>query len=339
MNSIEKIRCLFEHREASVPWIEIAVDELLIAKEARIPIPAYALESIQPFDISWDNKVAFAKRIGLDALGLYHWEAFGSTKDETRPVIRNTPHILTRSDLPKLVIPTLTLEDVYPEVRRARAAIGDSGIALFVEFATSLEFAVSDMGFINLCQQLVDDPLFVEEVLARYAAYTSSLVSLYNSIPEIDFIWIGDDLAYKSGPFFSPAMLRRHIFPYFRQVVDRIEKPWIFHSDGELGLIMRDIISWGPRAIHPLEGDTARLLQYKQEYGAEVGLIGNLSVDLLGRGSPAEVIKESRALLESASIGGGYGFASGNSIARSARLENILAMSKTLRDFNQEHYS
>jgi uroporphyrinogen-III decarboxylase len=335
MDSREKIKKMFDHIEAPVPWVEIAVDEVLIAQDLGKPIPREALESILPFDVSWAEKVGFAKKVGLDALGIYHWEAYGSLKDETRPVLHNTPLILKRSDLPKLNIPDITLEDVYPEVKRASAAIGDTGIALYVEFATCLEFAISDMGFENLSMHLIDDPGFVQEVLDRYVAYASNLVSLYNRIPEIDFIWIGDDLAYKSGPFFSPATFRRYVFPHIRKVVQKIEKPWIFHSDGELGPLMEDILSWHPQAIHPLEGDTQRLLRYKRDYGQRVALVGNLSVDLLSRGSPEEVVRETHALLEGASAGGGYGFASGNSLARFVQLDNVYAVSKVIREFNR----
>lgn len=335
MDSREKIIKMFDHIEAPVPWVEIAVDEVLILKDLGKPIPKEALDSIQPIDVSWAEKVDFAAKVGLDALGIYHWEAFGSVKDETRPVLHNKPLILKRSDLSKLNIPTISQEDVYPEVKRASAAIGETGIALYVEFATCLEFAISDMGFENLSMQLIDDPRFVEEVLDRYVAYASNLVSLYNRIPEIDFIWIGDDLAYKSGPFFSPATFRRFIFPHMRKVVEKITKPWIFHSDGELGPIMEDIISWHPQAIHPLEGDTGRFLRYKHDYGKQVALVGNLSVDLLSRGSPEEVARETHALLEGASAGGGYGFASGNSLARFVELGNVYAISKVINEFNK----
>ena len=326
---------MFDHIKAPVPWVEIAVNEVLIAQDLGKPIPREVLESTQPFDVSWLEKVGFATKVGLDALGIYHWEAFGSSKDKTRPVLHNTPLILKRSDLSKLDIPDITLEDVYPEVHRASAAIGDTGIALYVEFATCLEFAINDMGFENLSMQLIDDPGFVEEVLDRYVAYASNLVSLYNRIPEIDFIWIGDDLAYKSGPFFSPTTFRRYVFPFMRKVVEKIEKPWIFHSDGELGPLMEDILSWHPQAMHPLEGDTERFLRYKREYGQRVALVGNLSVDLLTRGSADEVIRETQALLDGASGGGGYGFSSGNSLARFVRIDNIYAVSKVIKKFNQ----
>ena len=335
MDSRQKIQQMLDHVEGPVPWLEIAIDEALVLQGLGKPVPPEALETILPIDVSWSDRVEIATRVGLDALGIYHWEAFGSTEDDTRPVLHRTPHILKRTDLSRLDIPNVTLEDVYPEVLRAKAAIGDTGLALFVEFATSLEFTLSDMGFENACLQIYDDPGFFGEVMERYAAYAAQLVSIYNRIPEIDFIWIGDDLAYKSGPFFSLDMYRRHVFPFIRKVVSQIEKPWMFHSDGDIAPLMEDIISWGPGAVHPIEGDTDRLLSFKQEYGQRIALIGNLSVDLLTRGSTSAVTHEAQRLIQNASVGGGYGFSSGNSLPRYANLENVFAVSRVVKEFNQ----
>jgi uroporphyrinogen-III decarboxylase len=73
----------------------------------------------------------------------------------------------------------------------------------------------------------------------------------------------------------------------------------------------------------------------KQDYGKRVALIGNLSVDRLARAEPDEIAHETRALLEMCSRGGGYGFSSGNALARYIKYENVLAVSKTLREFNR----
>ena len=263
MDSKRKIMSMFSRTEGPIPWLEIAVDEALVLKGLGRDVPTEVLNSTLPVDVSWDDKVAFALSVGLDAVGLYHWDSFGSVEDDTRPVLQRTPLILKRSDLTRLEIPLPTREELLPEVLRARAAIGDKGLALFVEFSSCLEFAMGDMGFLNMSENLLDDPGFVEEVLDRYTAYTSALVDIYNKIPEIDFFWIGDDLAYKSGPFFSPAMLRRHIFPHIQKVISKIAKPWIFHSDGDLTLVVDDILKWGPSAIHPIEGSLDDLYRFK----------------------------------------------------------------------------
>ena len=336
MTGWEKIQGVFRHEEGPVPWVEITVDETLVLRGLDKPVPAGAYENIKPIDVSWEDRVQFARQAGLDALGIYHWEAYGSTEDDSHPVLKRTPLIHQRSDLPKLQIPSFTREMLAPQVEAARRAIGGSGIALFVEFAICLEYALSDLGFENLCMKMYDDVGFVTEVLEIYTAYSLQLIDIYNQLPGIDFIWIGDDLAYGAGPFFSPDLYRRIVFPFMRKAVQKIEKPWVFHSDGNVAPLMDEILSWKPDAIHPLEPGAMDIGKMKQKYGEQVGLIGNLSVDRLASASPAEVAAETRALLQACSPGGGYGFSSGNSLPRFLPLENVMAVSDTLRSFNQK---
>ena len=136
-----------------------------------------------------------------------------------------------------------------------------------MEFAICLEYAFSDLGFENLCLKVYDDPGFVMEVLERYTDYSIRLIEIYNQIPGIDFIWIGDDLAYKSGPFFSPKIYRKIVFPFFEKALQKIEKPWVFHSDGDISMLMEDILSWKPLALHPLEPGAMDIVEVKRKYG------------------------------------------------------------------------
>ncbi|MCZ7568774.1 MAG: hypothetical protein M5U01_09320 [Ardenticatenaceae bacterium] len=335
LTSVEKIWAAFDHVEGPVPWLEIAIDEAIMLRSLGKPVPEAQAASSQQIDISWTEKVAFARAAGIDALGIYHWETFGTLRDESQPVLDRVPLIHTRADLARLEIPTFTPEELAPQVRAARAAIGDSGLALYCEFAFCLDYAIADMGFEGLCLSLYDDPGLVEEVLARYAAYTANLIEIYCQMPEIDFIWVGDDLAYKAGPFISPAALRRHVFPFFRDLACRITKPWIFHSDGNILPVIEDILALGPVAIHPIEPGAMDIYAFKREYGQRVALIGNLSVDQLARATPAEITAEVEWLLAACAPGGGYGFSSGNALSRFIRVQNLLAASETLRRYNR----
>jgi len=338
MTGWEKLQKAFRHEEGPIPWAEITIDETLVLRGLNKPVAPEAYENIRPIDVSWEDRVRFAKQIGLDTLGIFHWEAFGSIEDDSNPVLSRTPLIHNRSDLRKLHIPTFSLETLTKEVDAARQAIGDTGISLFVEFAICLEFALSDLGFNNFCVNLYDDPGFIMEILDMYTSYSIHLINIYNQIPGIDFIWIGDDLAYGSGPFFSPEIFNRFIFPFIRKAVKQIEKPWIFHSDGNVAPLMDEILAWRPAALHPIEPGAMDIVEMKHKYGQDLGLIGNLSVDRLARATPAELEMETLSLLQSCSSGGGYAFSSGNSLPRYLPLENVLAVANTIQSFNSKWY-
>jgi len=282
--------------------------------------------------------VAFAREVGLGALGIDHRLFLGSYRTGHFPVITRRPLVKSRADLGRLQARVVTTADVYPEVERAQRAIGSSGIALYVEISFCFDQAVADLGFDNFCYLLRDDPGLIGEVFRRYEEINGNLIDVYSSIPEIDFIWISDDVAYKGGPLLAPEMLREHVFPVFRRLAARVRKPWIYHSDGALGAVLDDILSLGCQAIHPIEAGCNDIHALKAQIGDRVALHGNLPVDLIARGSPQEVAEEAQRLLTHLGRGGGYLFSSGNSIPYFARAENVLSMAQALRRFNAERW-
>ena len=235
-------------------------------------------------------------------------------------------------------MPRLTASDLYPEVEKALTAIGDTGIALFVEFAFCFDPAISDLGFENFCYQINDDPGFVVDIFKRYEEYIGNLIDIYSEMPEIDFIWVGDDVAFKSGPFLAPQTLREFVFPVFQRMAARIRKPWTFHSDGDLSQVLDDILALGPNALHPLEPKCNDIYQMKRDIGDRVCLNGNLDVDLIARGTRQQVIDETWRLLTHLNKGGGYMFSSGNAVSYFTNVDNVLAVADTIRRFNADRY-
>lgn len=337
----DRILNAMRHVEGPVPWVEIVVDEVVMAKVLgrirRDWVPKNEAET--KIGLSWEEKVDFAQRVGLSALGIYHWENLGSFQTGEHKVVSRESTIKSRADLGKLQAPELTAADLYPEVERALTAIGDTSIALFVEFAFCFDPAISDLGFENFCYQLSDDPGFVIEVFKRYEDYIGNLIDIYSEIPEIDFIWVGDDVAFKSGPFLAPEMLREYVFPVFQRLAARIRKPWIFHSDGDLSQLLEDILALGPDAIHPIEPKCNDIYQLKREIGDRICLHGNLDVDLIARGTRQQVADEAWRLLTHLSKGGGYMFSSGNAVSYFTSVNNVLTIAQAIRRFNAEMYN
>lgn len=323
-------------RPAPLPWVEITVDEPVIAKVLGM-LPRDWMPECEAdiqLGLSWDDRVRFARQVGLAALGIYHWESLGSYQVRDRKVIRRQPLVTSRSDLAGMRAPRIVAGDLHREVDRAREAIGESGLALFVEFPFCFDPAVGDLGFENFCVQMLDDPGFVVEVFKRYEDYIGALIDFYSALPEIDFIWIGDDLAFHSGPIISPELLREYVFPVFRRLAGRMGKPWIYHSDGNLSLLVDDIAGLGCSALHPIEPGCNDIYHLKQSVGDRICLHGGLSVDLIARGTAEEVGAEAWRLMDVIGRGGGYLFSSANSVPFYADVANVLAMAQTVQRFN-----
>jgi uroporphyrinogen-III decarboxylase len=193
---------------------------------------------------------------------------------------------------------------------------------------------MNDMGFENFCTKLYDDPRLVQKVLEGYAAYNGQMLEFLSEQPEVDFLWIADDIAFKSATFFSPKIIRQHILPIWRDMAQRIHKPWIFHSDGNLLPILDELLSLGMSGLHPIEHGAMDIFELKRRVGQDVALVGNVDMSLLMSGTPNEVEQAITELAERLSPGGGYILSSGNSISADVHPENVIAMGEALRRWN-----
>jgi hypothetical protein len=184
------------------------------------------------------------------------------------------------------------------------------------------------MGFETFCTACLEQPELVHEILGRvtdwYADITAQLCEL-----DFDFIWAADDIAYNSAPFFSPRVYREVLLPHTRKVAAQITKPWIYHSDGNLLPLWKDLTSQGMNAIHPLEAGSMDLKQLKADYGDAITFVGGMDLRILEAGTVAETKEFARYLIETMGPTG-YIFCSSNSITPNVIPENYRAMLETL---------
>ena len=177
---------------------------------------------------------------------------------------------------------------------------------------------------------LADDPDFVVRVLKRYAQWSAIAISEMSK-RGADLIWCHDDFAHHSGPMMSPAVFRELILPCLIETARSIPVPWIYHSDGDLRLVLKDLLTLGMNGLHPLEPECMSLKELKSQIGHQVCLVGNVSVDVLARGTTEQTRQEVQRCLRDGSPGGGYMITSSNSIPNYAIPENVLAMADEIR--------
>ena len=152
---------------------------------------------------------------------------------------------------------------------------------------------------------------------------------------DFDFIWVADDIAFKTGPFFSPDVYRGLFLPRLKKVVEGITIPWVYHSDGNLLPLIDDLLSLGMDGLHPIEPGAMDIFQFKKDYGKGVCVIGNVKVDTLVAGRPEDVEEEVREKIKLLAPGGGYMISTSNTFPRECKLENVWAMSKAIQKYNR----
>ena len=154
-----------------------------------------------------------------------------------------------------------------------------------------------------------------------------------------DAIIIADDIAYNTGAFLPPEVMKTLVYPNYIKMTKAIKSyksvPVILHSDGDLRLIMDDIAVCGFDGLHSIQPSAGMDIAYiKEKWGKDLCLIGNIDLDyLMTRGSPNQVRTEVFRLLELFGLNGGYMLSTCNTLIDAIPDENALAMYGAAEDY------
>lgn len=344
MNSRERVITVLQHKQPDrVPLMELWIDakvvqailpggswndlvEHLGMDVVTVPTMVYG-----PGEIEWVDKSA----------GLFRdkWGALQRLTGEAVPVPANPPRIETENDLAEYKAPDpakspvlakiSALKKKYPDGGKAIAVIGESGWAPGVFLRGGLE---------NILLDLALRPEFVAKLMEIGANYYGELYRRALAAGA-DIILLGDDYASKTGPMMSPAQFDEIILPADRKVVQAIKNAGgycIKHTDGDIRKIMDSLVATGLDCLGPLEPLPGMELQsVLKRYPGRISVMGNIDVDLLSRGSAAEVVRATKQSLAAVSPAGAHILSSGNSISSSVKPENFMAMVKTVKKFGR----
>jgi uroporphyrinogen decarboxylase len=194
------------------------------------------------------------------------------------------------------------------------------------------------MGFNRFLTSLYREPSFVEKVLDMVLEFAIELGRKMASAG-VDAIWLGDDYAGIKGLFLSPDMMRRYVFPRLRRIVTALKREGVYvikHTDGDVSLILKDLIDAGIDAINPIQPECMDIQEVKQKYGDKVCLWGNISCgNVLQRGTSEEVLQAVKSCIVNASPGGGHILSSSHSLHTGVKVENVLTMVKAARRYGK----
>jgi uroporphyrinogen decarboxylase len=320
VTSKERVIRALGRQPGPVPWLEIRIDN-----ETGTSALGRDVDCLQRAD-DW---AAVAEAIGLDCVNVRVMNRFGAIERFTRvvPLLTDWAAVeRTGHPLPDESAVRQKIHSVSAKSRRDSAVIGVT--------LGCVDPSVLSMGFDHFCFQLNDDRKLVEAVLDLYADHCRAVIEIYSSAPEIDAIWISDDMAFDTSPYVSPRLFRELIVPRYRRMLAASSKPVILHSDGNLRPILADLLDLGIAALHPIQPGVMDIFEMKRQIGDRVCLLGNLDVDLLASASADLVRSEVFRLARGLSSGGGYVLSSSNSLVKWAKRENVMAMGEALRQFN-----
>ena len=185
-----------------------------------------------------------------------------------------------------------------------------------------------EIGLEAFSYYLADCPEITIEMLERNTISAITVAEHYPLDHGIVVGMLGDDIAYNSGPILSPTWLRANYFPRLARVIDAWHARGVkvlFHSDGDLNLILEDLVEAGIDGLNPIEvlagmdiGDIHR--RYPNLFMA-----GGIDVSqLLPFGSPQDVKDAVRRAIDAAE--GRLMVGSSTELNNDVPLENYLAL-------------
>ncbi|MBN2047779.1 MAG: hypothetical protein JW750_08065 [Anaerolineaceae bacterium] len=275
-----------------------------------------------------------SRHLGRD--NITFWGAAACFEEGTYLLNPDTPELGSSADgiLKRMEdVSKMHFRQIEPIIEQAKMFLQHKGdLAACALIFLGLDPCWHSMGFETFCTSCLLDPNLVAAFLAPitdwYAQVAVELCKL-----DFDFIWGADDIAYHTAPFFSPRVYRKVLLPHTRKVAEKITKPWIYHSDGNLLPIWEDLTSQGMNAIHPLEAGSMDLRMLKEKYGKGISFVGGVDLNILEAGTPEQTRAITRELIDILGPNSGYLLSTSNSVTPWVRPENLNAMLETLMEY------
>lgn len=192
------------------------------------------------------------------------------------------------------------------------------------------------LGFTRFCELVFTDPGFVDALIDRIGSVQVGVFKRLVERDEIGAFWCPDDIAFRSGTMLDPDWLTRRIFPYYRQmaaICGQVDKPIIYHSDGDLSSMIDTILETGFHALHPIEPESMDIYDLRRRVGRRICLVGNICVNTLSIGKPAEIRALVQDRIQRLGYEGAYCVGSSNSVPNYIPVENYKVMMETSAEF------
>jgi hypothetical protein len=147
-------------------------------------------------------------------------------------------------------------------------------------------------GFEGLCLLMMDEPGYVQEMVAFWEAFILRMLEqiLAQIVP--DHVQVSEDMAYKGHSMISPVMVRRFLLPTWKKWTAALNKagcPVVtIDSDGFIGELIPIWIEAGFDGTWPVEVAAGNdLLAYRKFYGNNMAYGGGIDKRLLAAGGQA----------------------------------------------------
>jgi len=181
--------------------------------------------------------------------------------------------------------------------------------------------------------EIILDPDLTQEMFKRSAEFSVALSEAACKRFDLDWLWLGDDVAGQQSMLMSPDTWRQMVKPFLKQNAEVGKKHGIyvaFHSCGAIRPIIGDLIEIGIDVLNPIQCNCPGMapLELKTEFGKDLAFMGGIDTQgVLPHGTSSQVRRATADLLEGMTAdGGGYILAASHTVPPETPDDNIFAM-------------
>lgn len=141
------------------------------------------------------------------------------------------------------------------------------------------------MGFENFICMWAEDDELMEEIVQTTADAVFEITKLFleNANFDPDYLWFGEDIAFKNGPMISPAMFRDIWGPNYKRITDYAKTKGIDFTivdcDGLIDTLVPTWVNNGVNVMLPCEVGTwnGNIAPWRQAVGKDVRCVGGMN--------------------------------------------------------------
>lgn len=341
MTKKERVLCAINHKEADrIPKGELAIDTTLVNS---------LLNKEYPHDyFNLERDVEVRDLLNMDIINLGEWpcEELGEGNKKYRSIYGEeyifngkSKHIVK----PGIIDITQAAKYPVPDIKKCNGEI-------IGKYSKNADLFI--MAQIGGPISMINEMLGMEEYFIYSMVNTKEIIILAEKIMEYeinkaklfidkgaDTILIADDMAYNTGTFLNPELMRKVAFPFYKQAVKEIKRhkniPVFLHTDGYIMNVMEDIVECGFDGLQSLQPSAGMDIEkVKKQYGDTLCLMGNIDLDrILSFATPQEVADNVKRTIDIAAPGGGFILSSCNILVDVIPPQNALAMYKAAHEY------
>ncbi|MCS7225055.1 MAG: uroporphyrinogen decarboxylase family protein [Armatimonadetes bacterium] len=192
----------------------------------------------------------------------------------------------------------------------------------------------------DLLIMMLEEPTWFRDMASTVAQLVVSMAQMIMDAGyTFDIAFLFNDMGYRNGPLFSPELYRKCILEYDAMLCDFFHSkglPVIYHTDGDVHLLIPHLIEAGIDCLQPLEAKAHMdVRKLKEQYGDRIAFMGNIDVMKMADEDPAVIEEEIASKFEVAKVGGGYIYHSDHSVPPSVSFEQYCRVMDLVKKYGQ----